>query len=112
MTTTPFRIELVRDAEKDLKRLRPWTAQVTRQLLQLEQEPTAGHPRSGILHGTRSLEFNLKGSGAYRAVYVILDENRVCVVLIVGPHENIYARAERRYRAWLKRVEIESLRQR
>ena len=107
MTTTPYRVELVRDAEKDLRRLRPWTDLVTRQLLRLEQEPRAGHLLSGILQGTRSLEFSLKGSGAFRAVYVVLDDDRVCVVLIVGPHENIYDRAERRYRAWLKRVSIE-----
>jgi hypothetical protein len=67
----------------------------------------AGHPLSGVLHGTRALEFNLKGGGAFRVVYVVLDDDRVCVVLIVGPHENIYARAERRYRAWLKRIEVD-----
>lgn len=98
MTTGPYTVELVRDAEKDLKRLHPWIALVSRHLLRLENEPMAGHPLSGNLHGTRSLEFNLRGSGAYRAVYV---------VLIVGPHENIYARAKRRYRAWLKRAASE-----
>lgn len=104
MTTAPFKIELVRDAEKDLRRLRPWTAQVTRQLLRLEQEPMIGHPLSGVLHGTRALEFNLRGGGAFRAVYIVLENDRVCVILIIGPHENIYEKAERRYRAWLKRT--------
>ncbi len=65
----------------------------------------AGHPLTGVLRGTRSLEFNLKGGGAFRAVYTVLNDERVCVVLIVGPHESIYQRAERRYRAWLKRAE-------
>jgi mRNA-degrading endonuclease RelE of RelBE toxin-antitoxin system len=98
---------LIRDAEKDLKRLRPWTEQAVRQLLRLEDDPLAGHPLTGVLRGTRSLEFNLKGGGAYRAVYVVLDGHRVCVVLIVGPHENIYEKVERRYRAWLKRTSVD-----
>jgi mRNA-degrading endonuclease RelE of RelBE toxin-antitoxin system len=105
MTSRRYTVELVRDAEKDLKRLRPWTEQATRQLLQLEDDPLAGHPLSGLLRGTRALEFNLPGGGAYRAVYTVLENEFVCVVLIVGTHENIYQRAERRYRAWLKRAE-------
>ena len=107
MTTRRYAVELTRDAEKDLIRLRPWTEQATRHLLRLEDDPQAGHPLTGILRGTRSLEFNLKGGGAYRAVYVVLNAHRVCVVLIVGPHENIYDKAERRYLAWLKRVDAE-----
>jgi mRNA-degrading endonuclease RelE of RelBE toxin-antitoxin system len=105
MTGKRYRVELVREAEKDLKRLRPWTEQAVQQLLRLEDDPSAGHTLSGFLRGTRSLEFTLRGGGAYRAVYVVLDDVSVCVVLIVGPHENIYERAERRYRAWLKRAE-------
>ncbi len=60
---------------------------------------------SGFLRGARSLEFNLRGGGAFRAVYIVLEDVSTCVVLIVGPHENIYQRAERRYRAWLKRTD-------
>lgn len=57
---------------------------------------------AGSLRGARALEFNLKGSGAYRAVYVVLEDERVCLVFIIGPHENIYRTATRRYEA-LKR---------
>jgi mRNA-degrading endonuclease RelE of RelBE toxin-antitoxin system len=106
MTSRRYTVELVRDAEKDLKKLRPWTEQATRQLLRLEEDPMAGHPLTGVLRGTRALEFTLKGGGAYRAVYTVLDDDRVCVVLIVGPHENIYLKAERRYRAWLRRADL------
>lgn len=98
-----FIVELTRDAEKDLKRLRSWLDDVTRELLRLEQDPLAGHTLTGSLSGTRALEFNLKGSGAYRAVYTVLDDERVCLILVVGPHENIYAKAERRVKA-LKRA--------
>jgi hypothetical protein len=45
------------------------------------------------------LEFSLRGGGAYRAVYVVLEEERLCLVFLVGPHENIYDRAERRVAA-------------
>ena len=90
---------------KDLKRVRPWSEQGVQHLPRLEDDPSAGHTLSGFLRGTRSLEFTLRGGGAYGAVYIVLDEVSVCVVLIVGPHENIYERAERRYRAWLKRTD-------
>jgi hypothetical protein len=52
--------------------------------------------------GPRSLDFSLKGGGVYRAVYVVLEEEHVCIDFIVGSHENIYDRAERRVAA-LKR---------
>ncbi len=70
--------------------------------MKLEDDPYLGHILSGSLKGTRSLEFSLKGSGVYRAVYVVLHDNRVYLVFIVGPHENIYDKAERRVAA-LKR---------
>ena len=68
----------------------------------LEDDPLRGHPLTGSLKGARSLDFSLKG-GAYRAVYSVLDAERTCLVFIVGPHENIYQKAERRAAA-LKRA--------
>ncbi len=65
----------------------------------LEENPLAGHTLRGTLYGLRSLEFTVKGSGAFRAVYGVLDTEAVCLVVIVGPHENIYDRAERRVEA-------------
>ena len=103
MSTERFAVELTREAEKDLKRLRPWAEQATNAILQLEENPNLGHPLTGSLKGTRSLEFSLRGSGVYRAVYIVLDDNRTCLVFMVGPHENIYDRAERRVSA-LKRA--------
>ena len=102
MSAERFAVELTAHAEKDLRRLRPWTEQATRAILTLENNPYKGHPLTGSLKGARSLEFSLKGSGVYRAVYVVLDDSRVCLVVIVGPHENIYGKAERRVAA-LKR---------
>jgi hypothetical protein len=61
----------------------------------LEADPFVGHTLSGDLAGVRSLEFSLPG-GAYRAVYVALTKDRICLVFMVGPHEGFYARAARR----------------
>ena len=105
METTSSRntVELTSDAEKDLKKFRSHQAQIARALIRLETDTHAGHPLAGSLSGARSLEFTVKGSGAFRAVYVVLDDAPVvCLVVMVGPHENIYARAERRVAA-LKR---------
>jgi mRNA-degrading endonuclease RelE of RelBE toxin-antitoxin system len=99
MPTDPFDIQFTRDAEKDLKRLRPWTDAATRAILKLRADPYLGHTLAGNLKGLRSLEFSLRGGGAYRAVYVLNEEARVCIVFIVGAHENIYAKAERRLAA-------------
>jgi hypothetical protein len=71
----------------------------------LETEPTRGHILTGSLRGTRSLEFSLNGSGVYRAVYIVRNDRRVCLVFIVGPHENIYDRAERRVHAARRALE-------
>ena len=94
-----FGVELTRQAEKDLARLRPWVAEAARALAQLETDPERGHMLSGSLRGARSLEFSLKGGGQYRAVYLLLAEERVCLVFIVGTHENIYDKAQRRLEA-------------
>lgn len=102
MTTRRFDVQLTREAEKDLKRLRPHTERVTRAIFALENDHTLGHVLSGSLKGARSLEFSLPGSGEYRAVYIAEDENQVCLIFIVGPHEDIYDRVERRIKA-LKR---------
>jgi hypothetical protein len=77
----PFAVHPTRDAEKDLLRLRPWTERVVQCLLQLEQDPRRGHSLRGNLRGARSLEFSLPG-GAYRAAYVILESERICVGVV------------------------------
>lgn len=102
MTNEHYTVELTRQAEKDLKQLRPWTNQALQHLLRLETDPELGHPLKGSLRGVRSLEFSLKGGGAYRATYIALEHDRICLVFLVGPHENVYQRAERRFDALRK----------
>ncbi len=94
-----FGVELTLQAEKDLRDLRPWIEPAASEIARLEDEPYLGHPLTGSLRGCRSLEFNLRGGGAYRAVYLVLENERVCLVFLVGAHEGLYAMAERRRRA-------------
>ena len=104
MSKSPFEVELLPRAAKDLKALKHHEAQAIREILKFEDNPELGHALQGSLHGVRALEFTLKGSVAYRAVYTIVDEQRVCVVFLVGPHENIYKRAERRWESVKKQL--------
>ena len=99
MTTERFQVELTRDAQNDLERLRPWTEQATNAILALGTRPSSGTPLAGSLKGTRSQECSLKGSGADPAVYIVADDRRICLVFIVGPHANICDNAERRVAA-------------
>lgn len=98
-TNRRYRVELTDGARKDLKRLRQHLQQIGDVLFQLEENPLKGHSLKGTLYGLRSLDFTVKGSGAFRAVYGVLDEDSICLVVIVGPHENIYDKAERRVKA-------------
>lgn len=89
---------MTRNAEKDLLGLGPLAGKAANELLVLKGDPHKGHPLRGSLRGARALEFSLQGV-AYRAAYVVLKKERVCLVFMVGPHEGFYQRAERRARA-------------
>ena len=97
--TRRYRVELTDGAKKDLKKLRQHRERIGEALGRLETNPLAGHTLQGTLYNLRALEFTVKGSGAFRAVYGVLDTDAVCLVVIVGPHENIYDRAQRRVEA-------------
>jgi mRNA interferase RelE/StbE len=90
-----FEVRLTRNAEKDILRLRGLTEKALREIMALEKEPSKGHELGGSLHGMRALKFSLKGV-AYRAAYVLLENERLCLVFMVGPHEGFYTKAERR----------------
>lgn len=95
MTSDRFTVLLTNQADKDLRQLRPWVKQATQAILELEKDPWKGHPLKGSLRGVRSLKFSLPG-GEYRATYVIQEDEQVCLVFMVGPHESFYKKAERR----------------
>ncbi len=87
-------MELLPAAQKDLASLRPWGARVLEVLAALETDPFKGDPLAGSLKGSRALKFNLRGSGAYRAAYVITSQT--CVGYDIGTRENAYAEIARR----------------
>ena len=102
----PFAVELTRQAEKDLSKLRGRTEERTIEaLLDLEQDPFAGHRLTGTMSDVRSLEFSSVG-GAYRAAYVVLVAERLCVVFMIGAHEGFYREAERRAAALRRQGKI------
>ena len=94
-----YEVLLTNAVKKDLKRLRTHRERIGEALGELETNPLAGHTLKGTLTGLRSLDFTVKGSGAFRAVYAVIDDDAVCLIIIVGPHENIYEAAQRRVEA-------------
>jgi hypothetical protein len=57
MTSSGFVVQLTREAEKDLKRLRPYTDRAVQAILRLETDPLLGHTLTGSLRRARSLEY-------------------------------------------------------
>ena len=100
MESRTYRVQFSRQALRDLDKLRKRNRMAHDRAVvavaELETAPLAGHALSGSLRGCRSLEFSVKGSGQYRAVYIVLDAETVCVVFVVGTHENVYDEAGRR----------------
>ena len=99
MPDLPYAVRTTRAAEKDLRALRPWTEVVEDILLRLGEAPYQGEPLSGSLRDVRSLHFSLKGSGAYRAAYLVLEDEGAVLVFMVASRENFYAEAARRHHA-------------
>lgn len=103
METDRYTVEVTRRAERDIEGLGGGGAEMaTRALLTLEENPARGHTLTGSLTGARSLEFSMAG-GQYRAAYIVQPERLTCLVFMVGPHENFYREATRRYQTLKKR---------
>ncbi len=106
----PFRVELIAAAQKDLKGLWQVREDVVTALAGLENAPDKGHGLSQDLQGILSLEFSIKGRGQFRAAYLLLEEDRTCTVLAVGPHQNFYDLVKKRVKLiqdLLKKVRAE-----
>jgi len=97
LETSPkaYGVWLTKPAKKDRDDLRGWEDRINDELLVLENAPYQGHSLKGSLQGIRSLEFSLAGT-AYRAAYVVLEEKREIVVIMIGAHEGFYQKAQRR----------------
>ena len=99
---TKYTIEITRAVENDLAELKHLRSKAVEKLLQLEEKPfQKTSSLSGNLKGLRSFRFNL-AEGAYRAVIKIYEDDRVCLLIIVGSRENLYKKAARRVKALKK----------
>ena len=96
MSPESYRVGLTKAALKDLKAYRGDASIVKSRLDVLKVDPLAGHALTGSLAGVRSLAFSLRGSGQHRALYIFRELTGKSIVFLIGPHENIYARGERR----------------
>lgn len=99
MQAESFGVRLHPKAQKDLRDLRPYIDRALREINTLCTDPHAGDLKKGSLQGVRALRFFLPGRGEYRALYVFHPVERECIVFMVGAHEGIYERAERRFEA-------------
>lgn len=91
-----FDVRLTGLAQKDLDGLEEIKAVVVQELLDLKKDPEKGHSLKQNLQGMRSLEFTIKGSGQYRAAYIIIEDEKVCLIVAVGPHGGFYDLVARR----------------
>lgn len=100
-----FVIELTGPAAKDLKALSNVENEIITHLKTLASEPEEGHCLSQNLQGIRSLEFSIKGSGEYRAAYVVQMDVFKVTVFLIGTHENFYDKAAKRVKSLKSLVE-------
>lgn len=96
-----YTIHVTKSVEDDLNEFGSYKSKVIQEILLLESNPLVGHALKGKLKGLRSLEFSLPG-GECRAVYKIKDDKQICLIIIVGFHENIYDKAQRRVESLIK----------
>jgi len=98
-----YSVQTTKAVEDDLDNLKHLKEQAIKKLLVLEEDPkNKTSPLSGNLKGLHGYKFNLSGAGAYRAVLQIKGKSKICLLIIVGPRENLYQKAARRVEA-LKR---------
>ncbi len=90
-----FSIVITDAAKKRLRRQRNAEAQILRAIQSLKSDAHAGHELAGKLRGYRSLKIFVKGSGEFRAIYRVLEDESLVVIHWVGTRENVYDEAER-----------------
>jgi len=91
-----YRVEVTKAAEDDLDELKHLREEAVKKLLDLEDNPADKTSiLSGNLKGLKSYKFNLP-DGAYRAFLKIYKDESVCLLILIGPGENLYRIAARR----------------
>jgi mRNA-degrading endonuclease RelE of RelBE toxin-antitoxin system len=91
-----YSVEIIHLVKDDLKRLENQKEAAVNQIISLENDPIKkSKSLSGTLKGLRSFKFTL-ANGQYRAIFKIIEDNKVCLIIIVGSRQNIYLEAKRR----------------
>jgi mRNA-degrading endonuclease RelE of RelBE toxin-antitoxin system len=97
-----FSIEIIHLVKDDLKRLKHQKEAAVNQIISLENDPIKkSKSLAGTLKGLRSFKFTL-ADGQYRAIFKILEDNKVCLLIIVGSRQNVYLEAKRRVKSLKK----------
>jgi len=93
-----YSIEIIKSAEDDLDRLKHKRDEAVQKLIKLEENPQekSSALSGGNLQGLYSYSFTLKGAGSYRAVFDLIEEDKVCLLIVIGSRENFYVRARRK----------------
>lgn len=95
-------MEVTKAAEEDLDDLKHLRQEAVNKLLELENNPADKiSSLSGILKGLKSYKFNLP-DGDYRAILKIYKDDSVCLLILIGPRENLYKQAARRVKSLKK----------
>jgi mRNA-degrading endonuclease RelE of RelBE toxin-antitoxin system len=93
---TDYTIEITKSVKVDLKNLKDQKEKAVKKIISLESNPISkSKSLSGTLKGLRSFKFSLN-DGQYRAIFKILEDNKVCLIIIIGSRQNIYLEAKRR----------------
>jgi len=91
-----YSIEIIQSVKDDLKSLKHQKEKAVKKIITLENNPIEkSKSLSGILKGLRSFKFSLNDF-QYRAIFKILEDNKVCLLIIVSSRQNIYLEAKRR----------------
>ena len=98
-----YSIEIIHLVKDDLKKLKHNKKIAVNQIISLENDPIKkSESLSGTLKGLRSFKFTLT-DGQYRAIFKILEDNKVCLLIIIGSRQNIYLEAKRRVKILKKK---------
>ena len=93
-----YSIKTIKSAEDDLDKLKHKRDEAVKELLKLEDNPKekSSSLAGGHFQGLYSYSFTLKGAGSYRAIFDLIEENKVCLLIVIGPRENFYRTARKK----------------
>lgn len=101
-----YDIEFYEKAAKQIERLdKAAQKRVLQAINQLRDNPYKGKLLTETLRGLRSLPVTAPGA-EYRAVYYVVEEDTVCVVIFVGSRERFYQRLTRSWEAYQRTYRI------